>query len=124
MNEEPIVDQVGRDLFERSRVGVRKYGTLLYANNGRDALKDAYEECLDQSMYLKQAMIERDALARRVQELEEALQHVYRIRLRQLYETCPSCLEGIGGQCHHGAPNDKIIGRIVQALSTTNEEKE
>jgi len=28
--------------------------------NGRDALKDAYEEALDLAMYLKQAMIERD----------------------------------------------------------------
>lgn len=55
----PIVDLVLADLNQRSKVGLRKYGTLLQAGNGRDALWDAYEEALDLAMYLRQAIAER-----------------------------------------------------------------
>ncbi len=48
------------DMLERAKVGKRKYKTFLQPFNGRDALQDAYEESLDQSMYLKQAIMERD----------------------------------------------------------------
>jgi hypothetical protein len=41
-------------------MGRRKYGTALEANNGRDALMDAYQEALDLAMYLRQAIAERD----------------------------------------------------------------
>lgn len=57
-SEKPIVDLVTKDLSDRSRVGMGKYGKLLKANNGRNSLKDAYEEALDLAMYLKQAMVE------------------------------------------------------------------
>ena len=48
------------DLRMRAEAGKLKYGTLLRANNGRDALMDAYQEALDLCMYLRQAMLERD----------------------------------------------------------------
>lgn len=51
---------VRADLEEREKLGIERYGTALRAHNGRDALKDAYEECLDMCCYLKQALIERD----------------------------------------------------------------
>lgn len=50
----PIIDLVTADLKQRAAVGVNKYGALLQANNGRDALRDAYEEALDLAMYLRQ----------------------------------------------------------------------
>jgi len=62
-NAEPgIQRQVIADIEQRIQFGVARYGTELQAHNGRDALRDAYEECLDQAMYLKQMLVERDAL--------------------------------------------------------------
>ena len=58
-NSEPIVDQVIKDLQERKKVGIERYGTPLQANNGRDALQDLYEELLDAVQYIKQVMEER-----------------------------------------------------------------
>jgi hypothetical protein len=50
------------DLTTRLRVGIQRYGTPLQAFNGRDALRDAYEEALDLACYLRQAIAERDFL--------------------------------------------------------------
>lgn len=61
-NDSPaIVDLVLADIHERDRIGQRRYGTRLQAHNGRDALRDAYEEALDLAIYLRQAIAERDA---------------------------------------------------------------
>lgn len=51
---------VREDLEQRERLGVERYGTALQPHNGRDALRDAYEEALDLACYLRQAMAERD----------------------------------------------------------------
>jgi hypothetical protein len=58
---ESIFDLVKRDLEERESVGKARYGTTLKANNGRDALLDAYAEALDLVVYLRQAIEERNA---------------------------------------------------------------
>lgn len=47
------------DLEQREQVGIQRYGTPLQAGNGRDALRDAYEESLDLACYLRQAIEER-----------------------------------------------------------------
>jgi hypothetical protein len=52
---------VRHDLDARERVGVARYGTPLQAFNGRDALRDAYEEVLDLACYLRQEIAEREA---------------------------------------------------------------
>jgi hypothetical protein len=57
---ESIQHMVRMDLLEREDHGIKEYGTPLQANNGRDALQDAYEEALDLACYLKQAIVERD----------------------------------------------------------------
>lgn len=49
------------DMESRREFGIAKYGTPVQAGNGRDALLDAYQEVLDTAVYLKQAIIERDA---------------------------------------------------------------
>ena len=48
------------DLNERYREGIRRYGVPLKPFNGRDALRDAYEEATDLALYLRQAIYERD----------------------------------------------------------------
>lgn len=52
-------DLVIEDMAKRKEFGLAKYGTLLQAGNGRDALMDAYEEVLDLAVYLRQAIEER-----------------------------------------------------------------
>ena len=54
-----IQDLVVVDIQARKAVGLKKYGTLLQAHNGRDALMDAYQEALDLVMYLRQVIEER-----------------------------------------------------------------
>jgi hypothetical protein len=49
------------DMKQRRKFGIAKYGTPVQANNGRDALMDAYQEALDLAVYLRQAIAERDA---------------------------------------------------------------
>lgn len=55
-----IADLVMADMAERKRVGIATYGVPLQPHNGRDALRDAYAEALDQAVYLRQAIWERD----------------------------------------------------------------
>lgn len=79
-NDQPAVqDLVIADIDERMRHGIRKYGTALQAQNGRDMLKDAYEESLDLAVYLRGAIEERRladpvlaVVAKRASELAEA----------------------------------------------------
>lgn len=60
-NDNPSVhDLVIADMGQRKTLGLQRYGTLLQAHNGRDALVDAYQEALDLACYLRQAIAERD----------------------------------------------------------------
>lgn len=52
-----------RMLAERASRGIATYGTTLQTFNGRDAIRDAKEECLDLWQYLCQIEMERDAAA-------------------------------------------------------------
>lgn len=51
---------VMRDMADRDVFGATKYGVRLQPGNGRDALKDAYQEALDLAVYLRTAIYERD----------------------------------------------------------------
>lgn len=53
-------DLVMKDMAERKQFGFAKYKVLLQPFNGRDPLKDLYEEILDAAVYIRQAMWERD----------------------------------------------------------------
>lgn len=55
-----IQDQLIADIEARKAVGIERYGTALQPFNGRDALRDAYEEAIDLAVYLKQCLVERD----------------------------------------------------------------
>lgn len=62
-NDNPAIwDLVEHDIKERDELGLLKYKTRLQGFNGRDALKDAYQEALDLSVYLRQAIFERDGI--------------------------------------------------------------
>ena len=51
---------VVKDMGDRNEFGRAKYGVGLQPHNGRDVLRDAYEEALDLCVYLRQAIFERD----------------------------------------------------------------
>ena len=54
-----LVQQILIEAFAaRRELGIRKYGTPLETNNGRSALRDAWEEALDLVTYLTQALLE------------------------------------------------------------------
>ena len=52
------------DIKRRAEMGREQYGVYLQTHNGRDAMADAYQETLDALFYMKQALMERDALQR------------------------------------------------------------
>lgn len=51
---------VCQDIADRQQLGIRKYGTTVAANplELREWLQHAYEECLDQAVYLRRAIAE------------------------------------------------------------------
>ena len=57
----PIWELVIKDMRDRDETGMKKYGTRLQANNGRDALLDLYQELLDACVYIRQFIEERNA---------------------------------------------------------------
>lgn len=59
MGERPhIVKLVVDDMKARKLIGLARYGTMLQANNGRDAIIDAYQEAMDLCCYTQQAIAE------------------------------------------------------------------
>lgn len=63
-DSQAIQSLVRADLVEREALGISRYGTALQANNGRDALRDLYEELLDACCYIRQVIAERDQASR------------------------------------------------------------
>ncbi len=60
-NDHPEVwPLVFKDMYDRDLMGRERYGTPLQPHNGRDMLRDAYEEALDFVVYLRSALYERD----------------------------------------------------------------
>lgn len=46
------------DMKGRDEIGQERYGTRLQSHNGRDSLRDAYEEVLDACVYMKNVQLE------------------------------------------------------------------
>lgn len=76
-----VTRAVMADLAAREARGVATYGRSLETFNGRDAVRDLYEELLDASQYCRQWLMEREAIlatlaARdaRIAALEELIQ--------------------------------------------------
>lgn len=56
--ERIVINAVINDARERHDQGMKKYGVGLQPFNGRDALKDAYQEALDMLAYTRQFSLE------------------------------------------------------------------
>jgi hypothetical protein len=52
-NRPAIQDLVIADMEARKQIGLERYGTLLQGHNGRDYLRDLYEELLDACNYVR-----------------------------------------------------------------------
>lgn len=61
-DEPKVTVLVMDDMVSRDEFGRETYGVPLQAHNGRSPLVDAYQECLDQAVYLKQALIESEPI--------------------------------------------------------------
>jgi hypothetical protein len=59
----PGGDLLLADLSDRKAYGLRKYGTVLHVNNGRDHTLDAFEEVIDLLVYSRMMMAEDPTLA-------------------------------------------------------------
>jgi hypothetical protein len=70
-----IQDVVIQEIEKRKGVGLERYGTLLYAFNGRDSVRDAQEEVLDLAMYLTAMKVEYEAVRSEIAALHDALSH-------------------------------------------------
>lgn len=57
---DPVVLCLMGDLQGRREYGLKKYGTELKPFDGNDMLKEAYQEALDQVVYWRQLIFERD----------------------------------------------------------------
>lgn len=55
-----IQDLVVADIERRKAIGRRRYGTVLQPFNGRNSLRDAYEEAIDLAVYLRQLLYEHE----------------------------------------------------------------
>jgi len=55
-----VWDLVVRDMRARDAVGEKRYGTRLQPNNGRNSLRDLYEELLDAVVYCRQRIYEEE----------------------------------------------------------------
>lgn len=71
-----VARMVMDDMASRDLVGRERYKTPLQPFNGRDALQDAYEEALDLSVYLKQALVENKESTYH-EDLEGGLSRIY-----------------------------------------------
>lgn len=61
VSDSPIAHHlVQADLEDRLQLGIRRYGQPLQPHNGRNHLRDAYEEALDLAVYLRAALHEQE----------------------------------------------------------------
>ena len=70
---------IAADLQERKQLGLARYGSLLQAHNGRDALRDMYEELEDAAVYARQAL-EESASSDRVAVYDSLLTLLIKVR--------------------------------------------
>lgn len=76
----PLWELVIEDMKERDQVGRERYGTPLQVGNGRNPAQDAYEESLDQTVYLKQLVIERQQMQEENRQLRVVLNELIRLK--------------------------------------------
>lgn len=113
----PTVQAMIRDAEDRDQIGRQRYGTPLQANNGRDALVDAYQESQDLTAYLRQACAEGVEIADLYEQSLHLLRDLRVILTRSLSigkaAGAPRC--GFCGRClDSGGPGP--ICRLVRGV--------
>jgi hypothetical protein len=68
-----VQDRLVAEILARRELGVQRYGSPLMTHNGRDALRDAWEEAIDLAAYLTQMVMERDDTTQTVEQLDRWL---------------------------------------------------
>lgn len=107
-DETPIWDLVIADMHARDAEGRRRYGTPLQSSNGRDMLKDAYEEVLDLAVYL------RGELERRASH-KEATQE-WHARTHDLYKQAEAAVQGGDHEAVFAEVLEILLYEMKQAL--------
>lgn len=97
VNDYPdIQSAVIADIETRRQVGISRYGVALQQFNGRDTVRDAYEEAMDLTIYLRSVIAERDdvegvaAIQQRLRHLDEVVE-----RLVDLFTEFSRMIDGI-----------------------------
>ncbi len=67
-----VWDLVKADIDSRDNLGRLRYGTRLQPFNGRDTVRDTYEEALDKLVYLRSLLVETQELRADLNSLAEA----------------------------------------------------
>ena len=79
--EDPVRGLLVADMHARDAFGREKYGTPLTSDNGRDHLHDAYQEVLDECVYLRAAIDRGDPTGVARELYVEAIHHAVRLRV-------------------------------------------
>lgn len=105
-------DLVMEDMAARKDFGFKKYQALLQPFNGRDPLKDLYEELIDALVYVRQALYERDNPAAKPNEGEPAATWCHCNNSREGHEygtgmRCgPAHAKATAANCYCGGPEE------------------
>lgn len=67
-----LMNRISQEVPARRQVGIQRYGTALQPFNGRDALRDLWEELLDASTYFMQVDAEYTALVKALRDVVES----------------------------------------------------
>jgi hypothetical protein len=62
-----VVDNVRAKLLERSKIGIRKYGTTLQQNNKDNYIEHAQMEAMDLCNYLEKLLIQKEDIKQIIQ---------------------------------------------------------
>lgn len=94
--QQSVQDALIADIQARRDIGIKRYGSALMTQNGRDAVQDALEEAVDLAVYLKQVQLEtaerREALARVHAVREEWADHCLHPQTRDLLDALTKAL--------------------------------
>jgi hypothetical protein len=93
------VPLIAADLAARKALGIERYDLPLQAHNGRDGLRDLYEELEDASVYTKQMVIEFTDAGLPVFDLEVVYTRLLRslMTVRELVAARQAGIEGMPG---------------------------
>uniref|UniRef100_UPI003F491C52 hypothetical protein n=1 Tax=Streptosporangium sp. CA-235898 TaxID=3240073 RepID=UPI003F491C52 len=116
-----------QDIAERRETGIGRYGTALQPWNGRDSLLDAYQESLDLTCYLRQAMAERDSAPRDTAPCEwcaevsasDVVTMTYSTGNRAHFLLCPPCANQATAQGPAYAGIRRLPLAVAPAADTT-----